>query len=62
MSKMSQEHQKQLEDNAPKLLEALKEISKGEGKYNREPLQHAENTIENMKAIADKAIALVEKL
>ena len=61
MSNISQEHQKRLEDNAPKLLEALKEISKGEGKYNRDHLQHAENTIESMKAIANKAIALVEK-
>ena len=60
MSNMSQEYIRRLEVNGPKLLEALKEIAKGEGKYNRDPLQHAENTIENMKTIANKAIALIE--
>ncbi len=35
---------------------ALKEISKGEGAYNQRPLQHAENAIENMVDIADRAL------
>ena len=38
------------------LIEALHEISKGEGAYNEDRLEHANNTIENMKSIAVKAI------
>lgn len=41
---------------APALLEALKEIAKGEGAFSRDPLKHASNTIENMIGIAEKAI------
>ena len=44
-----------------KLLEVLKEISKGEGAYSIDPLEHAGNTITNMKSIADKAILEYEK-
>jgi hypothetical protein len=34
-------------------LEAgLREIAKGEGEFSRDPLTHATNTIESMKAIA----------
>ena len=39
------------------LEEALAEIAKGEGAYSHTPLQHAENAIESMVDIADKAIA-----
>lgn len=39
------------------LLAALEEIAKGEGRFNVDPLAHAENTIEDMKAIAREAIA-----
>ena len=42
------------------LLAALKEIAKGEGKFNRDPLTHANNTIENMINIAQDAIKAVE--
>ena len=45
---------------APDLLEALKEIAKGEGAFSLDPLTFAENTIENMKEIAQAAIAKVE--
>ena len=38
------------------LMEALKEISKGEGAYNEDKLEHANNTIENMKSIATEAL------
>jgi hypothetical protein len=38
------------------LINALQEIAKGEGAFNRDPLKHAENTIENMKTIARKAL------
>lgn len=37
---------------AKKLEVALQEIAKGEGAFSRDPLEHAKNTIENMKAIA----------
>ncbi len=35
---------------------ALTEIAKGEGEYSRDPMEHAINTIDSMKAIATKAI------
>ena len=42
---------------APDLLAALREITKGEGAFSRDPLTFANNTIENMKEIANTAIA-----
>ena len=42
-----------------KLRAALTEIARGEGAYNRDPLTHASNTIDSMKALA--ATALEEK-
>ena len=42
------------------LLAALKEIAKMEGPYSRDPLTHAENVIENLTNIANKAIAKAE--
>ena len=45
---------------APELFTALKEISKGDGEFSRDPLTHAQNCIENMKGIAKEAIAEVE--
>lgn len=41
---------------APDLLEALIEISKGDGPYDMDKLKHASNCIENMKSIAEQAI------
>lgn len=38
------------------LLEALKEIAKGRGAYSLDPLAHASNVIEDMKALATDAI------
>lgn len=35
---------------------ALKEISKGEGPYSHDHLQHADNCIDSMKAIALAAL------
>lgn len=43
--------------SAPKLLEALEEIARREGAYNRDPRIHAENTIDNMERVARAAIA-----
>ena len=42
------------------LLEALKEIAKGEGPYSRDPLTHAANTIKAMTENARAAIAKAE--
>jgi hypothetical protein len=39
------------------LLEALETISRGEGRFSRDPLTHADNCVEDMKAIATKALA-----
>ena len=38
------------------LLEALIEISEGKGRYDLDPIQHAANCIEDMKALALEAI------
>jgi len=35
---------------------ALREIAKGEGRFSRDPLTHASNTVEDMKAIAAAAL------
>ncbi len=35
----------------------LEEIAKGEGPFNRDPLEHASNTIDAMKALASEALA-----
>jgi len=39
-----------------KLREALEEIKLGRGAYDQDQFQHAINTIESMKQIADKAL------
>lgn len=41
-------------------IEALEEIMKKEGSYSRDPLIHAENTIENMARIAEEALKKIE--
>jgi hypothetical protein len=38
------------------LQEALSEIEKGEGRYSRDPLTHASNTIEDMRELARAAV------
>ena len=40
-----------------KLRSGLREIAKGEGRYSREPLEHASNTIEDMKLLAQELLA-----
>lgn len=42
---------------APQMLEALKEIAKGEGRFSTDHLKHASNTIDDMKDLATAAIA-----
>lgn len=41
---------------APDLLATLEEIAKGEGPFNRDPLEHASNVIEHAQQIAREAI------
>lgn len=41
---------------APAMLEALREISRGAGPFSRDPLTHADNCIDAMKALAIEAI------
>ena len=43
-----------------RLREALVEIGKGEGRFSVDHKQHAINTIEDMKALADAALAATE--
>jgi len=43
------------------MLKALKEIQKGEGAFSRDPLIHAGNCIEDMKALATAAIRAAEQ-
>ena len=38
--------------NAPAMYEALKEITEGKGRFDMDRLNHASNTIEDMKQIA----------
>lgn len=40
---------------------ALKEIAKGEGPFNIDPLQHASNCIENMVNIAKKTLGEINE-
>lgn len=42
---------------APELLEALRKISKGEGPFKQDRLEHCEAVVESMMRIASEAIA-----
>jgi len=39
------------------LIEALQAIARAEGRYSRDPLTHASNTIDDMVALANTALA-----
>ena len=43
-------------DKHSALIKGLHEISKGEGAYNEDRLEHANNTIENLKSIANETL------
>lgn len=43
------------------LVESLRQIAKGEGRFSLDHMTHANNTIEDMKAIAEKILARVNK-
>ena len=46
----------QAADKIERLLAALAEISKGAGPFSMDPTEHAENCIEAMKKLANKAL------
>lgn len=41
---------------------ALIEIQKGEGRFSRDPLTHADNTIEDLTGLAAKALERVNEI
>ena len=43
--------------SAPEMLEALEEIAQGRGGFSKDNYEFAKNVIENMKALAEAAIA-----
>jgi DNA-binding MarR family transcriptional regulator len=48
------------QEEAEMMHKALKEIAKGEGRFSLDHLKHAKNTIEDMKELANQALAQVE--
>lgn len=48
-------------ERVQKLETALREIQKGEGRFSTDPLEHASNTIDDMKAIATAALLTTPK-
>ena len=44
------------------MREALREISRGEGRYSMDPLEHAGNTIEDMVHLANNALATLVQI
>jgi len=45
-----------------KYKSALLQIRKGEGRFSRDPHQHACNTIEDMKALANEALGITPEM
>ncbi len=60
MSKMGQELDKRLEENKYEMWEALKEISEGKGVFSLDRLEHAGNTIRDMKELAVEVLAKID--
>lgn len=48
-------------DKREQLKKLLEEITEGKGPYSRDPLEHAENCIENMKKLAREALQVLEE-
>ncbi len=46
--------------NLEAVREKLEEITRGAGRFSRDPLIHASNTVEDMKELAREALALME--
>jgi len=51
-----------MQDKINEVLTILEEAAKGEGAFNRDPIVHAENTIDNMKALIGEAIAKLKEI
>jgi hypothetical protein len=49
-----------MREKVKKLVETLKNIAKGEGPFDHDPLIHAINTIDDMKILARAALAEVD--
>ena len=49
-----------LADEHARMKEALERIARGEGAFNRDPLKHAENVIEEHKELARALLAEIE--
>ena len=47
-------------DNTQKALEFLEEAIKGEGAFDRDPIEHASNTIKSMKELIGEAIKVLK--
>ena len=47
---------------APELLAALEEIAEGKGQFSQDPFQHCKNAVEDMKELAQQAIAKAKVL
>ena len=45
-------------DVIARLSDALRTITKGEGRYSRDPLTHADNTIADLIAVAESALSI----
>ena len=45
-----------LKAEVERMRNALQEIAKGEGRYSRDPITHADNCIEDMKKLAADAL------
>jgi len=50
---------KRLSSEGAIMRKALVEIAEGRGRYSMDPLEHAGNTIEDMKGLAGDALAAV---
>ena len=51
---------KEYEPNKQEIIKILEEIAKGEGVYSLDPLQNANNTIGNMKSLAEEALSKLQ--
>lgn len=50
------------EEKLAKCVEALQEITRGMGRFSRDPYEHCNNTVEDMKELARQALAHAQEL
>jgi len=60
MGRVKEELDRLLEEHKYEMWEALQEIAIGQGRYSRDPLTHASNTIDDMKAEAQKVLDKIQ--